>query len=67
MIPLQRLAVAVGLLSVTLPGCRQAPAAEAPPDPLADAAQNIRLAGHNDLQRRESLLAAVRSDAANGN
>jgi hypothetical protein len=35
-------------------------------DPLAEAAENIKLVGHHDLQGRESLLVAVRSDEANG-
>ena len=43
------------------------PAAQPAADPMADEVQNIRLVGHNDLQGRESLLVAVRSDEANGN
>jgi len=58
----------IGLLSVPLlAGCGGTPAAEPAADPLADAAQNIRLVGHSDLQGRESLLVAVRADDANGN
>ena len=36
-------------------------------DPLAEAAQNVRLVGHNDLQGRTALVVTTKSDAANGN
>ncbi len=48
-------------------GRAEEPAAQPAADPMADEVQNIRLVGHNDLQGRESLLVAVRSDEANGN
>src|SRR6185503_11099529 len=63
-----RAAISVSVLAMSASGCRPTPAAErAATDSFADEAQNIRLVGHNDLQGRESLLIAVRSDQANGN
>jgi len=63
-----RAAFGVSVLAICASGCRPTPAAERDAtDSLADEAQNIRLVGHNDLQGRESLLVAVRSDQANGN
>jgi hypothetical protein len=35
-------------------------------DPRAEAAQNVRLVGHHDLQGREALVVTTLSDAANG-
>jgi hypothetical protein len=63
------LPLGIAVLGATGFGCGSAPAAQpdAAADPLADEVQNIRLVGHNDLQGRESLLVAVRSDQANGN
>ena len=58
------------LLLVVLSGCQapagQPAAASAAADPLADAAQNVRLVGYHDLQGRESLVVTTLSDAANG-
>jgi len=34
---------------------------------LAEAAQNVRLVGYNDLQGRTALMVTTKSDAANGN
>ena len=48
--------------SAAAPGLDQAGS-----DPLSDAAQNVRLVGHHDLQGRQSLQLTARSDAANGN
>lgn len=63
-----RLGAAILLASATvLWGCGETPAAQRAADPYADAAQNIRLVGRNDLQGRESLVVVARSDAANGN
>ena len=36
-------------------------------DPMADAAENVRLVGYNDLQGREALQLTARSDGENGN
>jgi hypothetical protein len=64
------LASAIGL---TVVGCQAAPstsessaATPATADPRADAAQNVRLVGHHDLQGRESLVVTTLSDPANG-
>ena len=46
--------------------CRPAPASVTA-DPLAEAAQNVRLVGYNDLQGRTALMVTTKSDAANGN
>jgi hypothetical protein len=37
------------------------------PDPRAEAAENVRLVGYNDLQGRTALVVTTKSDAANGN
>ena len=62
------------LLAVVLSACQARPAADdqtagasAAPDPLAEAAQNVRLVGYNDLQGRTALVVTTKSDAANGN
>ena len=36
-------------------------------DPLAEAAENVRLVGYNDLQGRTALVTTTKSDPANGN
>src|SRR3982750_2462398 len=59
------------LLALTLSAC-QGPAVDHPgapasaADPLADAAQNVRLVGYNDLQGRTALVVTTKSDPANG-
>ena len=64
------------ILGVSLSGCQArgeaeqaAPgaAASSPADPLAEAAQNVRLVGYNDLQGRTALVTTTKSDPANGN
>ena len=57
------------LLVVAAVGCSVAAPEmdQAGSDPLSDAAQNVRLVGHHDLQGRQSLQLTARSDAANGN
>ena len=68
--------LAIAAFSVsTLAGCDAregtAAAAQATPtaaaDPMADAAENVRLVGWNDLQGRTALVVTTKSDAANGN
>jgi predicted small lipoprotein YifL len=54
--------LAVAIAACGCGGRAEEPAAASPADPRADEAQNIRFVGHNDLQGRESLLVAVRSD-----
>ena len=61
--------VLIALLGAAVAACRApepAPAAESSADERADAAQNVRLVGHNDLQGRESLVVTTMSDPANG-
>ncbi len=63
--------VAIPILVVASFSCRSAEAPErptttTPADPLADAAENVRLVGYNDLQGRESLVVTTLSDQANG-
>jgi hypothetical protein len=43
------------------------PPAQASADPMAEAAENVRLVGYHDLQGRESLMVVAKSDPANGN
>jgi hypothetical protein len=60
-------------LAICVAACSPAatPAAQssspATEDPLAEAAQNVRLVGYNDLQGRTALVTTTKSDAANGN
>ncbi len=37
------------------------------PDPMADAASNVRLVGYHDLQARPALVVTTKSDPSNGN
>ena len=65
-------AAAVPFLAAGITACGStAPAAPANGAPVADeraeAAENVRLVGYNDLQGRQSLQLIARSDAANGN
>jgi hypothetical protein len=52
------------LIVLSLSSC-SAPAAAV--DPYSDGAQNVRLAGYNDLQGRTALVVTTKSDPANGN
>ncbi len=61
------------LVAAGLSGCgggtgaqQQETTAAAPADPRAEAAQNVRLVGYNDLQGRTALVVTTKSDAANG-
>src|SRR6266567_1216329 len=62
----------LGLLSA-LAACSspQAPAsstqAQSSADPRAEAAENVRLVGFNDMQGRQGLQVTAKSDPANGN
>src|SRR5688500_19073816 len=53
------------LTACTPPGTSAA-ATQPAADPLAEAAQNVRLVGYNDLQGRTALVVTTKSDAANG-
>jgi hypothetical protein len=57
------------VFSISAAGCspRAAPAAAAPADEYAEAAQNVRLVGYNDLQGRTALVTTTKSDPRNGN
>jgi len=44
-----------------------ATAQQAPADPRAESAENVRLVGYHDLQGRQSLVVTTKSDPANGN
>ncbi len=64
---------AVPLMAMLLAGCQSAPAGNeesaapaASADPRAEAAENVRLVGYNDLQGRTALVVTTKSDAANG-
>ena len=63
----------VPLLAVVLAACGSQPATTGQPgvtpsaDPQAEAAENVRLVGYNDLQGRTALVVTTKSDAANGN
>jgi hypothetical protein len=63
----------VPLLAVVLAACGSQPATTGQPgvtpsaDPRAEAAENVRLVGYNDLQGRTALVVTTKSDPANGN
>ena len=60
---------AAASLGIVCAGCRATPAdstAGTVSDARADAAQNVRLIGHHDLQGREALVVTTLSDPANG-
>src|SRR5687767_9216715 len=62
--------VAAGLVLLALAACtppEPAVAAQPAADPLAEAAENVRLVGYNDLQGRTALVTTTKSDPANGN
>ena len=69
-----RTPVVVLMLAVGLSACGARPAvddqssgASSAADPLAEAAEHIRLVGYNDLQGRPALVVTTKSDPANGN
>lgn len=57
------------LVAVSLSACAETapPPAQASADPMAEAADHVRLVGYHDLQGREALMAVAKSDPANGN
>jgi hypothetical protein len=57
----------LGILVSTSCGTNTATAPAANADAFSEAAQNVRLVGHHDLQGRTALVVTTKSDAANGN
>jgi hypothetical protein len=65
------IAAIVPLVAAGLIGCGGGTSAEQEPaattaDPRAEAAENVRLVGYNDLQGRTALVVTTKSDPANG-
>jgi hypothetical protein len=60
-------AIVASLILAGAIGCGGVPAESlGPSEPRTDAAENVRLVGHSDLQGRESLVVTTLSDPANG-
>ena len=66
------IAAIVPLVAAGMMGCgggtsaEQEPATATTADPRAEAAENVRLVGYNDLQGRTALVVTTKSDPANG-